>query len=267
MVEDESQTPFAQLKIAREGEALRGARAILTPCASTLRETVDRYGLKPSLCRLIGNPLTMDPETPVWQLERCDPETVLFVGRFDLRKGGDLVLRAFRLCLQKRPTLRLIFVGPDVGLPTPEGAQVHFEEFCREIFPGELRERVVYLGRQPNKEIAKIRVSAMVTVIASRWENLGYTLLEAMYQGCPVVTSDAGGSSESVVDGVSALLAKTGDAISLAEKLMFVIENPIRAKGLGFEARQRILTDYSSDAVAEASLKFYTEALNASVSG
>ncbi len=261
LVEEELRTAFAQTKIVREGEALRVANAILSPCASTLAETIERYSLRPKLCRHIVNPLTMSADTPVWRFENCDADTILFVGRFDLRKGGDLVLQAFRLCLRVRPTLKLIFVGPDFGLLGPDGVLVNFDEYCTRVLSVHERERVDYRGRQPNEEIAKLRVSASTTLVASRWENPGYTLLEAMYQGCPVVTTDAGGTRETVIHGKSALLATSGDPVSLAEQILSLIDDPDRARSLGSAARQSVLKTYSADTVASASLDFYREAI------
>jgi glycosyltransferase involved in cell wall biosynthesis len=262
-VEGELDTPFARTKIAREGESLRSAEAIISPCASTLADTVNRYALRPRFSAHIVNPLTMDPATPVWQLEQCDRRTILFVGRFDLRKGADVVLQAFLLLLQRRPDLRLVFVGPDRGIPAADGSVQHFQDYCDALFPAHLRHQVDYRGHQPNTDIAKLRVTAFLTIVASRWENPGYTLLEAMYQGCPVVTSDAAGCRESVTDGVNARVARSGDPQSLAATLDAVLGDPALAKDLGAAARRHILSNYSSAVVADTSLAFYDRFLEA----
>ena len=65
--------------------------------------------------------MTMVDDTPLWHLDTCDKNTILFVGRFDVRKGADIVLKAFRLILKAFPSAKLIFVGPDVGLPGANG--------------------------------------------------------------------------------------------------------------------------------------------------
>ena len=44
--------------------------------------------------------------------ETCNTDTLLFVGRFDGLKGGDLMLRVFAELALSYPKLRLVFVGP-----------------------------------------------------------------------------------------------------------------------------------------------------------
>ena len=138
----------------------------------------------------------MEVDTPMWRLEGCERDTILFVGRFDQRKGADIILRAFLIVLNSRPDLKLIFVGPDHGLPGPDGKKVQFAAYCDSLFGADLRGRVDFRGRMPNREIAELRTRAMVTVVASRWENQSYAVLETMFQGCPLVSTDAGGCPE-----------------------------------------------------------------------
>src|SRR6185312_12162486 len=107
-------TPFGRQRVEREGIALRAVAAIIAPSQSTLDRTIDQYALRPRLRRHIVNPMTPDPNTPQWTLDACDRNTILFVGRFDLAKGGDIMLQAFSRILSAGRHCKLIFVGPDV---------------------------------------------------------------------------------------------------------------------------------------------------------
>jgi len=262
LVEDELDTSFGREKIEREGRALRLATAISSPCQSTLRQTIDRYQLTPPVARLIVNSLTMDSDVPVWSLNGCDPDTILFVGRFDLRKGADIVLKSFFLLLHDRPNLKLIFVGPDSGLSGPHGKRTPFAEYCALLFPAPVRNRVDYRGPVGNREVADLRVKAMVTVIASRWENPGYTLLEAMLQGCPVVSTDAGGCPESVINGVTGRLARSEDVQDFAAQLRNILDDPQGAAAMGRAARRHVSEDHSVVKVAAQSLALYERVIS-----
>jgi glycosyltransferase involved in cell wall biosynthesis len=197
----------------------------------------------------------------LWSLAGCERDTILFVGRFDLRKGADVLLKALLLVLQKRPAVKLIFVGPDRGLPGSDGKLVHFETYCDHLFPPHLRTRVDYRGRLANREIATLRTSAMLTVIASRWENQGYTVLEAMFQGCPIVSSDAGGCPESIINGVTGRLAKSEDPEDFAAQILAMLDDPERARLLGQAARQHVIDVHSPDKVAASSLLMYQKVI------
>ena len=208
----------------------------------------------------IVNPLKMEDDIPLWQLANCDRDTILFIGRFDLRKGADIVLQAFRSALRQRPQLRLVFVGPDTGLPSANG-RVHFEQYREQIFPSELRDRVEYLGRMPNRDVAQQRTRAMVTVIGSRWENQGYTVLEAMFQGCPIVCTDAGGCPENVVHESTGRLARSEDPESFTTETLAMVNDPAGAERLGQAARRYVLEHHAPSAVATASLQLYRRIL------
>ena len=257
MVDDELVSPLGLERIEREGQALSKMNSIVAPSRLILQQTLDKYGLRPTDAACIVNPVVMDERTPLWNLQTCDKSSLLFVGRFDLRKGGDIVLRAFALAAKQNQTLRLVFVGPDTGVVGTDGKKIHFNEFRDSVFPAELRARVDYRGRMANEEIMALRTESMLTVIASRWENQGYALLEAMFQGCPVVSTDAGGCPESVVDGVTGLLAKSEDPESFSRQILALVNDPTRAEGLGRAARQHVIEEHSASKVVESALAKY----------
>jgi glycosyltransferase involved in cell wall biosynthesis len=262
LVEEEINTPFGRERVEREGRALKLAGAVISPSSSTLERTVERYGLSPKERAHVVNPLVMDDDTPLWRLEACERNTILFVGRFDLRKGADIMLKAFRCALKTRPDLRLIFVGPDHGLPAPDGRRVQFAPYCESLFGVEMRDRVDFRGRMPNREIAKLRTRAMVTVVASRWENQSYAVLETMFQACPLVSTDAGGCPESVVNGVTGRLAKSEGSEDFAAQILAMIEDPEGARAMGQAARRYVLEQHSPKQVADASLDLYNKVIS-----
>jgi glycosyltransferase involved in cell wall biosynthesis len=259
---EDRRTAFGRERIAREGTALRKAAAITAPCHFTLRETLERYDLKPGLWRNIANPMSLPDRAPLWSLDSCNRDTILFVGRFDLCKGGDVVLHAFHHVLERRKQSRLIFVGPDAGLEDSAGNRIRFNAFRDAVFPAQLRDQIDYRGSLPNDEVAKLRAEALVTVVASRRENLGYALLEAMLQGCPIVSSDAGGCPEALDGGKVGLLARSEDVQDFAAKLLSLLDDPAGAAALGKAARLRALETYSAPKIVAESLEFYTEVIS-----
>ena len=257
LVDEELSSPMGKERVLREGAALAAADAIASPSSNTMEQTFAHYHLSPPIRQHVVNPLSMHVDTPQWQLNSCDREKILFVGRFDRRKGADVLLQAFELLLRQRPRLKLVFVGPDLGLRQPDGSRIGFEAFRDATFAPEFRDRIDYRGRMANREIAALRVQAMVTVIASRWENQGYAALEAMYQGCPVVCSDAGGSPESVIHDRTGLLARSEDPADFAAKLATMLDDPQAAAAMGAAARRHVIENHSAAKIAHESLALY----------
>ena len=172
------------------------------------------------------------------------------------------MLNAFLSILKARPELNLIFVGPDRGLTGSDGNLIQFGAYCDLLFPVKLRSRVDYLGPIANRDIEKLRVKAMLTVVASRWENMGYTVLEAMFQGCPLVSTDAGGCPEAVIDGATGRLAKSEDADDFAAQFNAMLNDPAAAQEMGRAARLHIIEHYSADKVAAATVEMYQRAIS-----
>jgi glycosyltransferase involved in cell wall biosynthesis len=70
-----------------------------------------------------------------------------------------------------------------------------------------------------------------VYVLPSYREGLPLTVMEAMSMGRPVVTTDAPGCRETVVDGDNGFLVPVGDAAALARAMeRFILEPEMIAK-------------------------------------
>ena len=76
-----------------------------------------------------------------WRRENCNPEQVLFVGRFDRHKGGDIVIEAFGRVLRHFPQAELVFVGRDCGYTDATGRSWSLDGFIRDRLPGALESR------------------------------------------------------------------------------------------------------------------------------
>lgn len=264
LVAEDLSSDFARLKIEREGAALAGSRVITSPSSKTLEATLKRYALAPAIGRHVVNPLELPSDALLWNLDACDRRTILFVGRFDQRKGGDLVLEAFAALWRKDPSLRLVFVGPDAGVPNAGGTKLRLREAMAQRLPADAVARVEVRGAMAPAEIYRLRAGALVTVVASRWENQSYTALEAMLQGCPLVSSDAGGQPEFVIDGLTGLLAHAGDAADLALKIGSLLADPESAATLGRQARSFVLERHSPSRVVRQTLAVYRDAVELS---
>src|SRR5262245_41444261 len=100
----------------REGKGIERAHFVTAPSANVLRAVENHYRFKLAGSRVIPNPINAVVEAGVWDVDTCDSDRLLFVGRFDREKGGDLVLCAFAKLAMANPSVRLTFIGPDIGI-------------------------------------------------------------------------------------------------------------------------------------------------------
>ena len=249
-------------RVFEEGRAIRAAHAITAPSRDVLERVRAFYGLPLPRAEVIPNPTLPVHAAHRWQPNGCDPRQVLFIGRFDRHKGGDLIIEAFCRVLQEFPDARLQFVGPDRGCITDDGRKWSLKDFVRARISGALETgRVELLGRQPYLALTQLRQRAAVTVVCSRYETFSYTALEAMTMGCPTTASDVGGIPEIVRDGVTGLLHRAGDPDDLAAKIIELLKDPSRASRLGHQAATESEQRFHPEVVAAQSVEFYRRIL------
>jgi glycosyltransferase involved in cell wall biosynthesis len=220
--------------------------------SDVLERTRAHYGLALQNAEVIPTAIRPIPPADRWRPQDADPATVLFAGRFDRHKGGDLIIEAFGRVLRDVPQARLLFAGPDPGLIDDDGRRWHIEGFVDDRLPGARASgRVTLLGKQPRSALDGLRRRAAVTVICSRYDNFPATVLEAAAMGCPIVAARIGGIPEIIRDGVDGLLHRAGDPDDLADRIIAMLTDPDRAAEFGRQAAARCEQEFHPVAVAE----------------
>ena len=261
LVEEELATPFGQERVRREGDALARLPFLISPSRCHLRNTIARYRLAPAIAEHVVNPLGLADDAPLWTLAGCDRHTILFVGRFDKVKGGDLAVLAFQQLLRSRPQARMVFVGPDYGMIQRDGSLVAFREFVARLADPALEAALDYRGRLPPEQIAALRTRALCTLVVSRVENQAYTVLEAMLQGCPLVCTDNSGTSEMIEHGATGLLAASDSPADIAAQIQRLLDAPELAEQIGAAARRHAMEMHAPDVVAARNVSVYERAI------
>lgn len=255
--QDASEARQARERIDAEGSAIRSACAITVPTRTTLDAVRRQYGYLPSPHEVIANPISVSSADLRWSAATCDPDLILNVGRFDHIKGADTMLRAFEMVVARRPNARLIMVGPDTGLITPKGEKLGFDCYTRRYISPEVRARITFAGLLRPEEIAKLRRSAYMTVVAARNENFPYAAIEAMAAGSPLISTEWPGASELVTDDDSGWLCPLEDDAALADRICWLFANVAEAERAGLAAWERCGQVYSSDVIGTRMLRFY----------
>ena len=248
-------------RIRLERHSFERAHGVTAPSRAVLDAVRRHYGLELEKARIIPNPIAPVPPEERWRLDGCDPDRILFVGRFDACKGADTVIDAFVLLAKARSRCRLTFAGQDSGLRDAYGKIWKLEEYVRERVPEDLRSRIDFLNVQAHDRLARLRRAAYATVVPSRYESFSYTAVEAMAAGCPLIASDAGGLSEIVEDGVNGLLCRPGSPEDLAGKLEVLLRDRSLVERLGLRAAMDCERRYHPSIIAGQMLEFYREVI------
>lgn len=172
-----------------------------------------------------GVPLDEFPQRPLPTPDRCH---FLFIGRLNRDKGVEEFVEAARTVKARHPHAVFHVVGWIDSNPSS-------------ITQGELdswiAERLVeYHGRLDN--VQDVLAASHVFVLPSRQgEGTPRSILEAMAIGRAVITTDAPGCRETVVDGENGFLVPIRSPSSLADAMMQFVVNPSLVQAMGQRSR------------------------------
>jgi glycosyltransferase involved in cell wall biosynthesis len=122
----------------------------------------------------------------------------------------------------------LVLEGRDVYLLHRSGGH---REFMAEAERAGIAARVIATDAvDPRRELPLDYLACDVCVQASRAEGLGFSVLEALACGTPVVATAVGGLKETVQDGITGWTAPPGDAAALAHALRQALDSPDEAR-------------------------------------
>jgi glycosyltransferase involved in cell wall biosynthesis len=224
-----------------------------------------RWGADPEKLEVIYPGFDPQPRRETIQRETF---TFLFVGTDFERKGGYDVVDAFAQIAEDMPHVRLLIAGSDAGKSNPD-LLIH------SWATPERRERVLStLGSLEQRGQAsriswissdrlhsEVFPSADAVVMPTYAEGFGFTNVEAMSHGLPVITSKAGPADEIVVAGQTGILIDAGAVDSLAAAMSQLASAPDDAARMGVAGRLRFEERFTRQRFRDELGKLYRRVL------
>jgi len=176
-----------------------------------------------------------------------EPRTIVYVGRVTPLKGLELLIDSIPYIGAE---YNLAIVGPIEDIAYQE-ALLHRAQTLG------VSEKVDFIGKVEYNEIPLYLSSAEALVLPSLYENLGGVLLEAQACECPVVATDVGGVSESIVEGETGYLVKIRSPELFASKIMLLLEDESNKVRMGVAGRRFVENNFSIDSYISKIVKAY----------
>ena len=219
-------------RIGLERATCRAARYVFAKTDFLRDALIDDYGCDPERVVRVGSGSNIMVQS--LDGKRYDGQVALFVGIDFERKGGPVLLRAWKAVRERLPDAELWVVGPKRRPAAAEQPGVRWHGFVSD-----------------RRELADLYARATLFVLPSLFEPWGGVLMEARGHGLPCIGTDRGGFRESIDDGVNGLLVPAGEPEPLADALVSLLGDPEQAALMGRRGHAEVLTEHTWERVAD----------------
>ena len=223
--------------------ALSAAHGIVAVSQGVHDSLADVVG--PGRVRLVDNGIDVERFRPNGRVHH--PPRVLYVGLLTPRKGVVDLLHASEVLRSRRVPHELVLVG---GTPD-EGPDAEAE--VRAV----AGDGVIFQGVRAHEQMPEVYWEADVFCLASWWEAMPLSVLEAMASGIPVVATRVGDIPRIVEDGLTGILVPAKDPEALANALEVYLADSTRRRAAGQAGRERVEQNYSVEAMVLATVDAY----------
>lgn len=170
-----------------------------------------------------------------------------FVGRMAKQKRVDDLIFAMALTAIVRPDAHLLLVGDGPERPS-------LMKFAHDI-------KVDHVTRFAGHRADVPQLLGILDLfwIASDFEGLSNSLMEAMAAGLPVIASDIPPNRELVVDGETGFLVKVGDRVAFQQFTDRLLADPERARRMGQAGQDRMRNHFSINSMIAQHAQLYRQ--------
>lgn len=241
--------------------AYGAARYLIANSRNTARVLEEEWGISASRIRILHPGVDAQrfvpaaPDPGVRQaLGWTDRRVVLTVGRLQIRKGHDMLIRALPLLRARVPNVLYAIVGDGEERERLEALALERKVADAVRFHGELTDRELVQCYQqcdvfalPNREVN------------GDFEGFGMVLVEAQACGKPVLAGSSGGTRETMEAGRTGEIGDCSATDFLVEALGRLLLDEPRRASMGSAARDWAVANFSWERLSAQAQAMFTE--------
>jgi glycosyltransferase involved in cell wall biosynthesis len=165
---------------------------------------------------------------------------ILFLSTLMREKGTLDLLAAIPRVRERIPDVHVSFAGEWFRIEDRDAAQKLVTDLS-------LESCTRFLGPVAPPFKYDLLKDADLFVMPTRYKNEGhpYVILEAMSAGLPVISTNAGCISETVIDRVTGFVVEAGNTEALADKITVLLEDDVLRRKMAEASRKRFLEFYT----------------------
>ncbi|MGB3353799.1 MAG: glycosyltransferase family 4 protein [Mycobacterium sp.] len=238
---------------ALESWLVRESDSLIT-CSASMRDEISTlFGPELAEISVIRNGIDTDGWPFAPRREHSGPAELLYFGRLEYEKGVHDAIAALPRIRRTHPGATLTIAG--------DGTQLDF--LRQQARKHRVSKATNFVGRVDHSQLLELLHRADAAVLPSHYEPFGIVALEAAAAGAPLVSSNAGGLGEAVIDGVTGVSCPPNDVGALAAAVRSVLDSPVAAQQRAEAARERLTSEFAWQTVAVETAQVYLAAKRA----
>jgi len=180
---------------------------------------------------------------------------VLFLGRFSMIKGIDILLRAIKILKDRSEleNIRFVIMGVDFGFQN---------QMIQMIDDFGIKEKIHLITNPSREDVIAAYSESEFLVLPSRWELSPLTPLEGFAFKKPVISTNVHGIPYTITDRKNGILVKNEDFHELAEAIMELINDKQKCLEYGLSGYNLVKTECNSKSMTEKTLRMYNQIIN-----
>ena len=162
------------------------------------------------------------------------------MGMFRRKKGFHILIKSLSILKQRGVPFKAVIAG--------KGRITWYLQYLR--WKLDLKNELTMRGWVKNDERDEFIDNIDLYVLPSRTETFGMVVVEAMARMKRVIATKCGGPEEIITDGVNGFLVDKENPEAMADKLEYLIKNPIISEPVAINARKITIETYATSSVA-----------------
>jgi len=192
-----------------------------------------------------------------WQIDK-KKFIILLPGRLTPWKGQEVFIEALNI-LNQQSDVRPFFV---IIAGSDQGRKVYSKRLESLVEKYRLNRNLIFVPFCKEMPLAYILADVVVSASIEP-EAFGRVSIEAQSMEIPIIASDIGGSKETILKDKSGLFFKSGDPISLVEKLKEILNfDDSTLKLMGIEGRKNVLKKFDIEKMCSSTIAEYKKLIN-----
>jgi len=233
--------------------------------SSAVKQSLENYnGISPDKITIIPNavlknrPNVNDDHQKLDMLKKMKSYGNFIVGmtaHLGPQKDHKTLIDAAKIVNKQKPNIRFALIGGNL-VNDRDDYRGQLERYIQKEGVAEI---IHFLGevQNPMPFVELCDIGCLI----SHWEGFGNALVEYMLKKKPVIGTSVGGIKDIINDGVNGFLVPRKDSALLAEKIIYLIENPGRAKDMGEQGYQKAIREYDMDRWVNRIIEVYESVL------